>query len=55
MNMYIFKAKKGKQYQNNGTESLFVITIYLIELFEMRLLRIAESFESPKKSKSTFK
>ena len=24
MNMYLFKTKEGKQYQNNGTENLFV-------------------------------
>ena len=29
--------------------------MYLIEAFKMRLLSIAESFESPKRSNSTFK
>ena len=55
MNIYIFKAKERKQYQNNGTENLFVVIMYLIEAFKMRLLSIAESFESPKRSNSTFK
>ena len=45
--IYIFKAKERKQYQNNGTENLFVVIMYLIEAFKMRLLSIAESFESP--------
>ena len=53
--IYIFKAKGKKQYQNNGTENLFVIIMYLIEAFKMRLLLIARSFESPKRSNSTFK
>ena len=53
--IYIFKAKERKQYQNNGTENLFVVIMYLIEAFKMRLLSIAESFESPKRSNSTFK
>ena len=46
-----------RTYQNNGTENLFVVIIYLIEVFKMRLLLllIAESSESPKKSNSTFK
>ena len=48
--IYIFKAKEGKQYQNNGTENLFVVIMYLIEAFKMRLLSIAESFESQKQS-----
>ena len=26
---YIFKAKERKQYQNNGTENLFVVVMYL--------------------------
>ena len=42
--IYIFKVKERKQYQNNGTENLFVVIIYLIETFKMRLLSIAESF-----------
>ena len=53
--IYIFKAKETKQYQNNGTENLFLVIIYLIESFKMRLLSIAESSESPKRSHSTFK
>ena len=53
--LYIFKAKKGKQCQYNGTENLSVVIKYLIEAFKMRLLSIAESFESPKRSNSTFK
>ena len=53
-NEYIFKVKE-KQYQNNGTENLFVVIIYLIEAFKMRLLSIAGSFESPKRSNSTLK
>ena len=45
-----------RTYQNNGTENLFVVIIYLIEAFKMRLLLlIAESSESPKRSNSTFK
>ena len=55
LNIYIFKAKETKQYQNNGTENLFLVIIYLIEAFKMRLLSIAESSESPKRSHSTFK
>ena len=56
MNIYIFKAKERKQYQNNSTENLFVVIKYLIEkVFKMRLLSIAGSFESPKRSNSTFK
>ena len=55
MNIYIFKAKERKQYQNNGTENLFLVIIYLIESFKMRLLSTAESSESPKRSHSTFK
>ena len=54
-NLYVFKAKERKQYQNNGTENLFVAIIYLIEAFKMSLLLIAESFESLKRSNSTFK
>ena len=50
--IYIFKAKKRKQYENNGTENLFEVIMYLIEAFKMRLLLIAESFESPKRSNS---
>ena len=53
--IYIFKAKEKKQYQNNGTENLFVVIMYLIEAFKMRLLSIAGSFESPKRSNSTFR
>ena len=53
--LYIFKAKEGKQCQKNGTENLFVVITYLIEAFKMRLLSIAERFESPKRSNSTFK
>ena len=53
--LYIFKAEERKQYQNNGTENLFIVIMYLIEPFKMRLLSMAESSESPKKSKSTFK
>ena len=48
-NEYIYlklKKKKKKQYQNNGTENLFVVIMYLIEAFKMRLLSMAESFES---------
>ena len=48
--IYIFKAKERKQYQNNGTENLFVVIMYLIEAFKMRLLSIAERFESPKEA-----
>ena len=51
----IFKAKDRKQYQRNGTENLFVVIMYLIEAFKMRLLSITESLESPKRSNSTFK
>ena len=53
--IYLKLKKERKQYQNNGTENLFVVNIYLIEAFTMRLLSIAESFESPKRSNSTFK
>ena len=53
MNIYL-KLKK-KQYQNNGTKNLFVVIMYSIEAFKMRLLSIARSFESPKRSNSTFK
>ena len=53
MNIYL-KLKK-KQYQNNGTGNLFVVIMYSIEAFKMRLLLIAGSFESPKRSNSTFK
>ena len=53
--LYIFEAKEGKQCQNNGTENLFLVIIYLIEAFKMRLLLKAESFESPKRSNSSFK
>ena len=53
--IYIFKAKERKQYQNNGTENLFVVIMYLIEDFKMRLLSIVGSFESPKTSNSTFR
>ena len=53
--IYIFKAKERKQYQNNGTENLFIFIMYLIEAFKMRLWSTAESFESPKRSNSTFK
>ena len=55
MNIYIFKAKERKQYQNNGTQNLFVVIIYLIETFKIRLLLIAERFESPKRNNPTFK
>ena len=48
--LYIFKAKEGKQYQNNGNENLFAVIIYLIEAFKVRLLSTAESFESSKRS-----
>ena len=51
----IFKAKEIKQYQNNGTENISVVIIYLTEASKLRLLSIAESFESPKRSNSTFK
>ena len=54
MNIYIFKAKERKQYQSNGTENLFVVIIYLTETFKLRLLSIVESFESSKRSNSTF-
>ena len=53
--IYLKLKKERKQYQNNGTENLFVVNIYLIEAFTMRLLSIAESFESPKRNNSTFK
>ena len=53
--IYIFKAKERKQYQNNGTENLFVVIMYLKEAFKMRLLSITGSFESPRRSNSTFK
>ena len=53
--MNIFKAKERKQYQNNCTENLFVVIMYLIEAFKIRLLSIAESFKSPKRSNSIFK
>ena len=52
--IYIFKAKERKQYKNNGTESLFVVIIYLTEAFKMRFLWIAESSESSKKQKCYF-
>ena len=51
----MFEAKEGKQYHDNDTENLFVVIIYLIEAFKMRLLSIAETFEPPKRSNSTFK
>ena len=44
-----------EQYLNHCTENLFVVITYLIEAFKMRLLSIAESFESPKRSSLTFK
>ena len=53
--IYIYKAKERKQYQNNGTENLFVVIMYLKEAFKMRLLSITGSFESPRRSNSTFK
>ena len=53
--IYLKLKKERKQYQNNGTENLFVVNIYLIEAFTMRLLSIAESFESPKRNNSIFK
>ena len=53
--IYLKLKKERKQYQNNGTENLFVANIYLIEAFTMRLLSIAESFESPKRNNSIFK
>ena len=53
--IYLKLKKERKQYQNNGTENLFVVKIYLIEAFTMRLLSIAESFGSPKRSNSIFK
>ena len=53
--IYLKLKKERKQYQNNGTENLFVVNIYLIEAFAMRLLSIAESFESPKRNNSIFK
>ena len=52
---YIFKAKEIKQYQNNGTEDISVVIIYLTEASKLRLLSIVESFESPKRRNSTFK
>ena len=55
MNIYIFKAKERKQQRNNGTENLFVVLIYLIKASTVRLLWIAENFESPKRINSTFK
>ena len=55
MYIYIYKAKERKQYQKNGTENLFVVIMHLIEAFKMRLLSIAESFESPKRSNLTIK
>ena len=54
-NEYIYLKLKKKQYQNSGTENLFVVIMYLIEAFKMRLLSIAGGFESPKRSNSTFK
>ena len=53
--LYIFKNKEEKQYQNNDTEDLFVVIIYLIEAFKMRLLSVAESLGSPERSNSIFK
>ena len=53
--IYIFKAKERKQHQNNVTENLFVVIMYLIEAFKMRLLSIAGSFKSPKRSNLTFR
>ena len=53
--IYIYKAKERKQYQKNGTENLFVVIMHLIEAFKMRLLSIAESLESPKRSNLTIK
>ena len=44
---YIYLKLKKENNQNNGTENLFVVIMYLIEAFKMRLLSIAESFESP--------
>ena len=52
--MNIFKAKERKQYEND-TENLFLVIMCLIEAFKMGLLTIAESFESTKRSNSTFK
>ena len=46
----IYIKLKKKQYQNSGTENLFVVIMYLIEAFKMRLLSIAERFESPKEA-----
>ena len=58
-NRTVKKVRRGvdvRAYQNNGTENLFVVIIYLIEAFKIRLLLlIAESSESPKRSNSTFK
>ena len=45
----IFKAKEIKQCYWK------LVIMYLIEAFKMRLLSIAENFESPKRSNSTFK
>ena len=53
-NTNIFKAKERKQYEND-TENLFLVIMCLIEAFKMGLLTIAESFESTKRSNSTFK
>ena len=43
--LHILKAKERKQYHNHGTETLFVVVMYLIEAFIKRLLSIAESFK----------
>ena len=53
-NTNIFKAKERKQYEND-TENLFLVIMCLIEAFKMGLLTIAESFDSTKRSNSTFK
>ena len=42
--IYIYKVTQSKQYQNNGTENLFLVITYLTEVLKMRLLLIAKSF-----------
>ena len=50
--IYIFFFLKLKQYENNITENMFVVIMYLKEAFKRRLLLIVESFESPKRRNS---
>ena len=42
-------ANKRKQYQNTGNENLFVVIMYLIEVFKMRLLSEQEVLNHQKK------